>query len=114
MNEGSNGPPPKMICDRMGSPESQYDFVRAKSNSIRASGDPEYIPEGSDLSQAFMTAGAELAAMMSDVGAHKRRHPGDDLTSALVTAGSGSMSSSTASAASRACGSVCDTTTAPG
>jgi cytochrome P450 len=33
-----------------------------------------------------MTAGAELAAMMADVGAHKRAHPGDDLTSALVQA----------------------------
>jgi cytochrome P450 len=78
--------PLKIICDMMGIPESQYDFVLAKSNIILSSGDPEYIPEGSDLIQAFMAAGAELAAMMADVGAHKRRHPGSDLTSALVTA----------------------------
>ena len=78
--------PLKIICEMMGIPESQYDFVLAKSNIILSSGDPEYIPEGSDLIQAFMTAGAELAAMMADVGAHKRQHPGDDLTSALVTA----------------------------
>ena len=78
--------PLKIICDMMGIPESQYDFVLAKSNIILSSGDPEYIPEGSDLIQAFMTAGAELAGMMADVGAHKRQHPGDDLTSALVTA----------------------------
>jgi len=78
--------PLKIICQMMGIPESQYDFVLAKSNIILSSGDPEYIPEGSDLIQAFMAAGAELAAMMADVGAHKRSHPGDDLTSALVTA----------------------------
>jgi len=78
--------PLKIICEMMGIPESQYDFVLAKSNIILSSGDPEYIPEGSDLIQAFMTAGAELAAMMSDVSAHKRNNLGDDLTSALVTA----------------------------
>ncbi len=78
--------PLKIICEMMGVPESQYDFVLAKSNIILSSGDPEYIPEGSDLIQAFMAAGAELAGMMADVGAHKRRHPGHDLTSALVTA----------------------------
>ena len=78
--------PLKIICQMMGIPESQYDFVLAKSNIILSSGDPEYIPEGSDLIQAFMAAGAEVAGMMADVGAHKRSHPGDDLTSALVTA----------------------------
>lgn len=78
--------PLKIICEMMGVPESQYDFVLAKSNIILSSGDPEYIPEGSDLIQAFMSAGAELAAMMAEVSAHKRKHPGHDLTSALVTA----------------------------
>jgi cytochrome P450 len=78
--------PLKIICQMMGIPESQYDLVLAKSNIILSSGDPEYIPEGSDLIQAFMAAGAELAGMMADVSAHKRSQPGDDLTSALVTA----------------------------
>jgi cytochrome P450 len=78
--------PLKIICEMMGVPESQYDFVLAKSNVILSSGDPEYIPGGSDLIQAFMTAGAELAGMMAEVSAHKRKHPGNDLASALVTA----------------------------
>ncbi len=86
VTEVSQPMPLKIICDMMGIPESQYGFVLAKSNIILSSGDPEYIPEGSDLIAAFMTAGAELAAMMSELGAHKRQHPGDDLTSALVTA----------------------------
>jgi cytochrome P450 len=86
VTEVSQRLPLKIICDMMSVPASQYDFVLAKSNIILSSGDPEYIPEGSNLIQAFMTAGAELAGMMSEVGAYKRRHPGDDLTSALVTA----------------------------
>ncbi len=86
VTEVSQRLPLKIICDMMGIPESQYDFVLAQSNIILSSGDPEYIPEGSDLIQAFMTAGADLAGMMSDVAAHKRTHPGEDLTSALVTA----------------------------
>jgi cytochrome P450 len=86
VTEASMRMPLKIICQMMGLPESEYDFVLAKSNIILSSGDPEYIPEGSDLIQAFMTAGAELATMMQDVAAHKRSHPGDDLTSALVTA----------------------------
>ena len=86
VTEVSQPMPLKIICEMMGVPESQYAFVLAKSNIILSSGDPEYIPEGSDLIQAFMTAGAELAGMMQDVAAYKRAHPGDDLTSALVTA----------------------------
>jgi cytochrome P450 len=86
VTEVSQRLPLKIICDMMSIPASLYDFVLAKSNIILSSGDPEYIPEGSDLIQAFMTAGAELAGMMSEIGAHKRQHPGDDLTSALVTA----------------------------
>jgi len=86
VTEVSQRMPLKIICEMMGVPESQYAFVLAKSNVILSSGDPEYIPEGSDLIQAFIVAGAELAAMMQDLGAHKRQHPGEDLTSALVTA----------------------------
>src|SRR5689334_13408181 len=86
VTEVSQPMPLKIICEMMGIPESQYAFVLAKSNVILSSGDPEFIPEGSDLIQAFIGAGAELAGMMSDVAAHKRQHPGEDLTSALVTA----------------------------
>ena len=86
VTEVSQPMPLKIICEMMGIPESQYAFVLAKSNVILSSGDPEFIPEGSDLIQAFMMAGAELAGMMSELSAHKRQHPGEDLTSALVTA----------------------------
>jgi cytochrome P450 len=86
VTEVSQRMPLKIICQMMGVPESQYEFVLAKSNVILSSGDPEFIPEGSDLIQAFITAGAELAGMMAEVAAHKRQRPAEDLTSALVTA----------------------------
>ena len=48
-------------------------------------GDPEYIPEGQDP-VARSDAGAELAGLVQDLGAYRREHPTDDLTSALVNA----------------------------
>ena len=78
--------PLKIICEMMGIPERDYDFVLAKSNIILSSGDPEYIPEGSDLIAAFMAAGAELATMMQELARYKLAHPGNDLTSAMVSA----------------------------
>ena len=34
-------------------------------------GDPEYVPEGEDIVTAFLEAGAELAALVQDLGAHR-------------------------------------------
>jgi cytochrome P450 len=78
--------PLKIICDMMGIPASDYDTVFHKSNIILSMGDPEYIPEGTDPVGALLGAGAELAQMVQALGAHRRQHPTDDLTSALVNA----------------------------
>jgi cytochrome P450 len=78
--------PLKIICDMMGVPESDYDLVFSRSNIILSMGDPEYIPEGQDIPTALLTAGAELAGLVQDLGAYRREHPTDDLTSALVNA----------------------------
>ncbi len=77
--------PLKVICDMMGVPESEYDTVFRCSNVILSSGDPEYIPAGSDVLVAFLTAGQELATLMTEIGQHRLAHPGDDLTTALLT-----------------------------
>ena len=37
--------PLKIVCDLMGVPESQYDFVYAKTNTILGASDPEYVPD---------------------------------------------------------------------
>ena len=78
--------PLKIICDMMGIPESDYDFVFARSNVILGATDPEYVPEGGDIAVALLTAGAELAQLVTALGQQRQREPTDDLTSALLNA----------------------------
>ena len=78
--------PLKIICDMMGIPESEYQYIFDRSNIILGAGDPEYVPEGADIAAALLTAGQELSNMVADLGRHRIEHPTDDLTSALVNA----------------------------
>jgi cytochrome P450 len=78
--------PLKIICDMMGIGESDYDFVFNKSNVILGATDPEYVPEGGDIAVALLSAGAELAQMVTALGQERKQKPTEDLTSALVTA----------------------------
>jgi cytochrome P450 len=78
--------PLKIICDMMGIPESDYDFVFDRSNVILGAGDPEYVPEGADIVAVLLSAGAELSQFVQELGEHRAKHPEDDLTSALVNA----------------------------
>jgi cytochrome P450 len=76
--------PLRIICQMMGIPHSQYQFVFDHTNVILGAGDPEYVPPGSDVITALLTAGAELSQLMNELGAERREFPTDDLTSALV------------------------------
>ena len=78
--------PLAIICQMMGIPESQYDFVFEKSTVILGAGDPEYVAERGQIVPALLGAGAELTQLAQDLGAHRQQHPTDDLTSALVNA----------------------------
>lgn len=78
--------PLTIVCDMMGVPESQYDFVLQKSNVILGASDPEYVPDADDILVALLQAGNELAELMRDLGRHRERHSADDVTSALVDA----------------------------
>ena len=78
--------PLEIICDMMGIPQSQERMVFERTNIILGLGDPEYVPPGSDLITAAMTAGADLAGLMTELAAERRQNPKDDLTSALVNA----------------------------
>lgn len=76
-----------VICDLLGIPRSQYDFVLRQSNIVLSGGDPEYVPDDpGQWLMAFVQAGAELATLMRDLARHRVEHPIDDLTSALVNA----------------------------
>ena len=79
--------PLKIICDMMGIPERDYQFVFEHSNVILGGFDPEY--GGADLTQLaerLLTAGMELQQLVQDLAAHRAENPTDDLTSSLVNA----------------------------
>ena len=78
--------PLKIVCDMMGVPESQYDFVFRTSNVILGASDPEYVLDADNILVALLQAGNELAELMRDLGRHREQHPTDDVTSALVNA----------------------------
>jgi methyl-branched lipid omega-hydroxylase len=78
--------PLTIVCDMMGVPESQYDFVYAKTNVILGASDPEYVPDAENIIMALLQSGNELAELMRDIGRHRRDNPTDDVTSALVNA----------------------------
>jgi len=78
--------PLAIICEMMGIPESQRDFVIEKSNVILGIGDPEFSSNVAEIVPKLLGAGAELAELAKDLGQHRRAHPREDLTSALVNA----------------------------
>ena len=77
--------PLRVICDMMGIPPSELDTVLRCSNMILSSGDPEYVPEGSDPMALIFAAATELTSLMEGIGADRLARPTDDLTSALIT-----------------------------
>jgi cytochrome P450 len=78
--------PLEIICDLMGIPESQTRFVFEKTNVILGLGDPEYVPPGTNVLMAALTAGQALATLMNELADERRKSPKDDLTSALLNA----------------------------
>lgn len=71
-----------VVCDMMGIPESSRDDVFAWSNVILAGEDPEFVSEN-PLAD-YLTAGAGLSGLMTELAAAREADPTDDVTSALV------------------------------
>ena len=78
--------PIQIICDMMGIPASQYDFVFEQTNIILGGADPEFIHNVAERNAEALQAGKALYALMDDLRQHRQRHPSDDITSALVHA----------------------------
>ena len=78
--------PVKIICDMMGIPASQHEFVFDMTNIILSQGDPEFVPEGKNPLEAFFEAGAALAGLMDEVAERAHHDDAEDLTTALVKA----------------------------
>jgi len=79
--------PLKIICDMMGIGDEHYETVLRNTNIILAGGDPEFL--SGDMDEAIgqiLTAGADLASMVTDLAAERQGRPGDDLITALATA----------------------------
>jgi methyl-branched lipid omega-hydroxylase len=73
------------ICDMMGIPRSEFRTVLDATNVILGAGDPDMLG-GQDVGTAFLGAGMALTNLMNDLAEHRREHPADDLTTALVHA----------------------------
>jgi cytochrome P450 len=86
VTECSSRLPLKVICDMMGVPESQYDFVFNSSNTILGLGDPEYTPDMDNPMPALMGAALGLAQLATEMAQAREKDPTDDLMSALVHA----------------------------
>jgi cytochrome P450 len=75
-----------IICDMMGIPESQTQFVFEQTNIILGLGDPEYVAPGTNPLLAALTSGKALTELMNELAGERRRNPKGDLTSQLLNA----------------------------
>src|SRR5580692_4223448 len=79
--------PLKIICEMMGIGDEYYDMVLKNTNIILSGADPEFISE--DMNEAItqiLTAGQELAELVTGLAERAQAEPKDDLVSALATA----------------------------
>jgi cytochrome P450 len=79
--------PLRIICEMMGVGDEHFAMVLKDTNIILSGADPEFISD--DIDEAItqiLTAGGELADLVTEIAARRQRDPGDDLTSALATA----------------------------
>jgi methyl-branched lipid omega-hydroxylase len=60
--------------------------VQRLATLIISEGDPDLVAEGEDVADAVLAAGAELAELVESIAADRRRHPANDLSTALVSA----------------------------
>jgi len=86
VTECSSRLPLKVICDMMGVPESQYDFVFNASNTILGLGDPEYTEDAENPMPQLMAAAMGLTQLATELAEQRLKEPTDDLLSALVNA----------------------------
>jgi cytochrome P450 len=74
--------PLQIICDMMGIPESEYQWVFDKTNVVLGASDPEY---GGDIMLAF-TAAQELWTFAQELRADRVANPRDDITTKIALA----------------------------
>jgi cytochrome P450 len=79
--------PLKIICQMMGIGDEHYDMVLRNTNLILSGADPEFISENMDEAiTQLLTAGKDLADLVTEIAAHRAEHPRDDVITALISA----------------------------
>ncbi len=76
--------PLAIVCDLMGVPRSELDFVFEQTNIVLGASDPEYRPDNTDVVTALLSAGGALSELMTSVAESKKGGDGKDLTSILM------------------------------
>jgi len=74
--------PLQIICDMMGIPESEYQWVFDKTNVVLGASDPEY---GGDIMAAFLAA-QELWGYAQELRSERIASPRDDITTKIALA----------------------------
>ena len=79
--------PIQIICDMLGIPASQHDFVFERTNILLGGADPEYgVADLMERYMAAIQAARDLFQLMDEMRRERLQQPTDDLTSALVHA----------------------------
>jgi methyl-branched lipid omega-hydroxylase len=79
--------PLRIICEMMGIGDEHYDMVLRNTNIILSGSDPEFISEDMDTAVTqLLTAGKDLADLVTAMAAERAENPGEDLISALASA----------------------------
>ncbi|MGP8001215.1 MAG: cytochrome P450 [Streptosporangiaceae bacterium] len=79
--------PLTIICRMMGIPDSSYDMVLRDTNIILSGQDPDFLSDDPDEAVLqLLSAGQELADLVTDLRTARLASPADDLITALVTA----------------------------
>jgi cytochrome P450 len=79
--------PLKIICEMMGIGDEHYDMVLRNTNIILSGSDPEFISDDMDTAiTQLLTAGKDLADLVTAVAADRAEHPQDDVITALANA----------------------------
>jgi methyl-branched lipid omega-hydroxylase len=79
--------PLRIICQMMGIGDEHYDMVLRNTNMILAGADPEFVSEDMDTAVTqLLTAGQDLANLVTGLAAERAEDPRDDLISALAKA----------------------------
>jgi cytochrome P450 len=79
--------PLRVIVDLMGIPRSEEQYIFDRSNVILGFTDPEYVAEQDDpmaITMALLTAGQDLANMVTELAEERLREPANDLITALA------------------------------